>query len=254
MFTVTTAQLDGWIAAFVYPFFRILALASSAPLFSHASVPRPVRIGLAILVTVVVAPVLPTVAPIPPFSWEGAALVVQQLLVGVAVGLAMQIVFAAVQIAGDMIGLTMGLSFANFIDPQNSTEAPVIGSFLSLTLMLLFLAINGHLMLIAALIDTFRTFPIGGATLSGLDARALVTAGSGLFELGLKLSLPVVAALLLANIALGVLTRTAPQLNLFAVGFPVTLLVGLVMLLVSLPFLFPPLEQSIQHALTLVGR
>ncbi len=254
MFTVTTAQLDGWIAAFVYPFFRIVALASSAPLFSHASVPRPVRIGLAVLVTALVAPALPAVAPVPPFSWEGATLVVQQVLVGVAVGLAMQIVFAAVQIAGDMVGLTMGLSFANFIDPQNSTEAPVIGNFLSLTLMLLFLSINGHLMLIAALVDTFRAFPLGGATLSGLDARALVVAGSSLFELGLKLSLPVVAALLLANVAMGVLTRTAPQLNLFAVGFPVTVLVGLVMLLVALPFLFAPLEQSILHALTLVGR
>ncbi len=252
MFTITTAQLDGWLAAFVYPFFRILALASSAPLFSHESVPRLVRIGLAILVTALVAPALPPVSPVSVFSWAGATLVVQQVVLGIAVGLAMQIVFAAVQIAGDMIGLTMGLSFAGFVDPQNNAESPAVGTFLSLVLMLLFLSINGHLMLISALADTFRAFPVGGTGFGGFDARALAMAGSELFALGLKLALPVVAALLLANIALGVLTRTAPQLNLFAVGFPVTLIVGLLMLLVALPFVFPTLEQGILRALTLV--
>jgi len=254
MFTVTTAQLDGWIAAFVYPFFRILALASSAPLFSHSTVPRPVRIGLAVLVTAIVAPTLPAAASVSPFSWTGIALVAQQLLIGVAVGLAMQIVFAAVQIAGDMIGLTMGLSFAGFVDPQNSQESPAVGTFLSLVLMLLFLSVNGHLLIVAALVDTFHAFPIGGTGLSGLDAHALAIAGSELFALGLKLALPVVSALLLANVALGVLTRTAPQLNLFAVGFPVTLIVGLLMLLVALPFVFPTLEQGISRALTLITR
>jgi flagellar biosynthetic protein FliR len=254
MFTVTTAQLDGWLAGFVYPFFRIIALASSAPLFSHPSVPRVARIGLALLVTALVAPALPSIAAVSPFSWTGAGLVVQQIVVGVAVGLAMQIVFAAVQIAGDLIGLTMGLSFAGFVDPQNNADSPAVGTFLSLVLMLLFLSVNGHLLLIAALADTFRAFPVGGAGLSALDARALVAAGSELFALGLKLALPVVAALLLANIALGVLTRTAPQLNLFAVGFPVTLIVGLLMLLVALPFVFPALEHGVQWALTLVRR
>jgi flagellar biosynthetic protein FliR len=254
MLTITTAELDAWLAAFVYPFFRILALASSAPLFSHPSVPRPVRIGLALLVTVLVAPTLPPASSVSPLSLDGVVLIAQQVLIGVAVGLAMQIVFAAANLAGDLIGLQMGLSFAAFVDPQNAGEAPVVGSLLAMVLMLLFLALDGHLRLIAALVDTFRAFPVGAGAPVGLEARALVGAGRDLFAVGLELALPVVAALLLANLALGVLTRAAPQLNLFAIGFPVTLLVGMAMLLVALPFLLPALENTIGRSLGLVGR
>ena len=253
MFTVTTAQLDGWLAAFVYPFFRILALASSAPVLSHSSVPYPVRIGLALLVTAIVAPTLPAVAAVSPMSAAGMVVVVQQVLVGAAVGFAMQIIFAAVEIAGDVIGLQMGLAFAGFIDPQSATESPVIGNFLTMSLMLLFLAVDGHLGLIAALVDTFRTFPVGGGFLGGFDPSTLALAGRDLFATGLQLALPVVAALLLANVALGVLTRTAPQLNLFAIGFPVTLMVGMLMLLFALPFMFPLLEQAIRRGFALAG-
>ena len=254
MFTITTAQLDGLLAAFVYPFFRILALASSAPIFSHPGVPRPVRIGLALLVTALVAPTLPVAAPVSPLSADGVLLIAQQLVIGVAVGLAMQIVFGAVHIAGDLIGLQMGLSFAAFVDPQNSGEAPIVGSFLALILMLLFLALNGHLLLITALVDTFQAFPLGATGFSAIDARGLVGAGRDLFAVGQQLALPVIAALLLANLALGVLTRTAPQLNLFAVGFPVTLLVGMLMLLFALPFVLPALEAAVVRGLALVGR
>lgn len=253
MFTVTTAQLDAWLAAFVYPFFRILALASSAPVLSHSSVPYPVRIGLALLVTAIVAPTLPAVAAVSPMSAAGMAVVVQQVLIGAAVGFAMQIIFAAVEIAGDVIGLQMGLAFAGFIDPQSATESPVIGNFLTMSLMLLFLAVDGHLGLIAALVDTFRTFPVAGGFLGEFDPSTLALAGRDLFATGLQLALPVVAALLLANVALGVLTRTAPQLNLFAIGFPVTLMVGMLMLLFALPFMFPLLQQAIRRGFALVG-
>ena len=154
MITFTAADIEAWIAAFAYPFLRILALMSTAPLFSHASVPMPVRVGLAFAVTFVVAAALPAAPFVSPFSMAGAVLVVQQILVGLAIGLAMQLVFAAVTLAGDMIGLQMGLSFASFVDPQNSEQAPIVGGFLSLVLMLVFLAINGHLALVAAMADS----------------------------------------------------------------------------------------------------
>ena len=254
MITFTAADIDVWLAAFLYPFLRILALMSSAPLFSHASVPVPLRIGLTFAITIVVVTAVPAAPFVSPFTMAGAVLVVQQVLVGVAIGLAMQLVFAAVTLAGDMIGLQMGLSFASFVDPQNAEQAPIVGGFLSLVLMLVFLAINGHLALIAAMADSFTVMPIGPSGWRTLDAMRLVQAGTGLFATGVSLALPVVGALLLVNLTLGVLTRTAPQLNLFAVGFPITLVVGLVMLLLAMPFAVPALQQALERGLAVLVR
>jgi flagellar biosynthetic protein FliR len=255
MLTIGAADLDAWLAAFVYPFFRILALFSSAPVLSHDSVPRMVRIGLAVLVTVLVAP---TLAPIPgdtsPFSAPGLVLIVQQLLIGVAIGFALQIAFAAAELAGDMIGLQMGLSFATFIDPQNSDQTPIVGSFLNLLLMLLFLAMDGHLLVLAALVDTFHTFPVAVDALHWQDWHRLVVWGGQIFGYGLAIAMPVIGAMMLTNLALGVLTRTSPQLNVFSVGFPVTVIVGLLVLQLGLPWLFPALERVIMQSLVLFAR
>jgi flagellar biosynthetic protein FliR len=166
----------------------------------------------------------------------------------------MQIVFAAVELAGELIGLQMGLSFATFIN-ADADQVPIVGSFLAVTMMLVFLALNGHLLLIAGLVDTFASFPLDGVRgLVAFDVRALVLAGRELFMLGVTLALPVIAAMLLANLALGVLTRTAPQLNLFAVGFPVTLATGLAMLSLALPFLVPAMEQAVMRGLAMLLR
>lgn len=254
MITFSAADVEAWIAAFGYPFLRILALMSSAPLFSHASVPVPLRVGLALATTIVIVTAVPAAPFVSPFSMAGAVLVVQQVLVGVAIGLAMQLVFAAVTLAGDMIGLQMGLSFASFVDPQNAEQAPIVGGFLSLVLMLVFLAINGHLALVAALADSFTVMPVGPNGWRALDAMRLVQAGTGLFATGVSLALPVVGALLLVNLTLGVLTRTAPQLNLFAVGFPITLVVGLLMLLLALPFAVPALQNALERGLAVLVR
>jgi flagellar biosynthetic protein FliR len=255
VFTVSAAELELWLGAFFYPFVRIAALATSAPIFSHRSVPRPTRIGLAVLVTVLVAPALPATPFVSPFSPPGLLLIVQQVLIGVAIGFAMQIVFAAADLAGELIGLQMGLSFATFVDSQNSDQVPIVGSYLSLTMMLVFLALNGHLMLIAGLVETFATFPLNGArTVGALDAQLIALAGRDLFALGVTLALPVIGAMLLANLALGVLTRTAPQLNLFAVGFPVTLATGLGMLALAMPFVVPAMESALLRTLATLTR
>jgi flagellar biosynthetic protein FliR len=252
--TFSTAEIEALVAAFLYPFLRILALMTTAPLFSHESVPVMLRIGLSLAITAVVVVAGPAAPFVSPLTAAGGLLVVQQVVVGLAIGLAMQLVFAAVTLAGDLIGLQMGLSFATFVDPQNNDESPVIGTFLSLVLMLVFLAINGHLALIAVLVDSFRVMPIGPDGWGVLDAMRLVHAGATLFATGLSLALPVIGALLLVNHTLGVLTRTAPQLNLFAVGFPVTLAVGLVMLLLAMPFAVPALTQALERGLALLLR
>ena len=254
MITVSAAELDAWLAGFLYPFFRILALLAAAPMFAHRSVPRRVRIGLALLLTLLVAPALPAYPAVSPFSAEGVLLVVQQVLVGGALGLAVHIAFAAVGLAGDMVGLQMGLSFAAFVDPVNAEQSPIIGSFLTMTLMLVFLAINGHLLIVAALVDSFTTVPPTITGVRWVDAWRIAETGASLFVQGLTVALPVIGAMLLTNLAFGILTRTAPQLNLFAVGFPVTLIVGLLVLLLGLRHQVPVFENVISRSVELFAR
>ena len=243
MLTFTTAELDAWLAALMLPFFRFAALMSTAPVVSHPSVPRRIRLGLALLLAVIVAPTLPPTAAVAPFSPGGVLLIAQQLAVGFAIGLVMQFAFAAVTLAGDLIGLQMGLSFASLVDPQHSEQVPLVGAFLSVVLLLTFVAANGHLIVISALADSFTAFPLRGNGLAHFNVRTLVSGAGTIFASGLLIALPVVASLMVASLALGVLTRTAPQLNLFAVGFPVTLLVGLLMLCLGMPFAMPAMHR-----------
>ncbi len=249
MFTIGAPELQAALAAFFYPFFRVLALASSAPVLSHASVPRPLRIGAAALVTLVAVPLGPAAPAISPFSAPGMLLVAEQLLIGLAIGLSMQIAFAAVTLAGDLIGLQMGLSFASFIDPQNAEQAPLIGSFLSVVLMLVFLSLNGHLLMLGTVVESFQAYPVAVDAVRAFDMLQFVQRASDLFAFGLQMALPVIAAMLLTNITLGMLARTSPQLNLLAVGFAVTLTAGLVMLVAMLPLFGPGFEAMIARGL-----
>ncbi len=247
MLTLTSAQIEAMMGAFLWPFVRVLALVMSAPMLGHRAIPRRVKVGLAVLITILVAPGLP---PAPPISAPSAfVLLMQQMLVGFALGFAMHVAFAAVQLAGDMIGMQMGLSFANFIDPQHSGQSPVLGMYLGLLATLVFFGMDGHLMLIAALAESFRHAPIGAEALWGPRWSGLIAWGGELFRIGLHLSLPVLAAMLAVNLALGVMMRAAPQLNLFSVGFPIALVVGLAMLALLLPYLGAPIQATLMHAL-----
>jgi flagellar biosynthetic protein FliR len=254
MVSISAAQLYAIINAFFWPFVRLLALFSIAPILGDPSVPARVKIALAIAGAILVAPTLSNAPTSPPFSGDGLTLLVQQVLVGVAIGLGMRFVFAAVELAGDMIGMQMGLSFATFIDPQNSTQTPIVGSFLGIIASLILLALNGHLMMIAALVDSFRTVPISAQPELALSVERLVGLGGEIFRIGLHLSLPVLATLLVLNLAMGVLSRAAPQLNIFALGFPLTILAGLFVLGLSLPYMGAALERVLVQAIgTLSG-
>jgi len=160
----------------------------------------------------------------------------------------MRLIFSAVELAGDVIGLQMGLSFAGYMDPQNADQAPLVGSFLGIVASLILLSINGHLLIIAALIDSFNTIPISAQMDMASSLYRLVALGGEIFRLGLHLSLPVLSTMLVLNMALGVLSRAAPQLNVFAVGFPVTLLVGMLLLALSLPYMGAAIETLLQQS------
>jgi flagellar biosynthetic protein FliR len=249
MITITSAQLNAWIALIVWPLTRILALLASAPVTGSQQFPLTAKIGLAVLLTMLVAPTLPAAPPIAPDSAYGILLLAREILLGVGMGLAMRVVFAAISMAGDIIGLQMGLGFAQFYDPQSSGQVPVIGEFLGLLATLVFLSINGHLLLIATLVESFRDVP-PEATLSFANgAMALVQWSGIIIQSAVHLSLPLVAALLITNSALAVLTRASPQLNIFAIGFPVTMGVGFIALLLTLPYMVPGFEHLFEQGL-----
>lgn len=243
MISITSAQLNALLTAFIWPLARILALIMSAPVFSNPGMPLRVRVGLAIMITLIVAPTLGSPPAIDPGSLAGLFILAQQIVIGLALGFAIRLVFVAVEMAGELTGLQMGLGFAVFFDPQHAGQTPVVGQFLGLVATLAFLAVDGHLQMIYFLSLSFSTLPIGTASLEAPTFIMLTHWGTEIFRSGVLLAMPILAALLIANLALGILTRAAPQLNLFAVGFPLTLGLGLLMLSLTLPFLTPALER-----------
>lgn len=239
MISITDLQLNAWIAGFMFPLSRILGVLATAPFFNNAAMPKRNRLMLGIVIAAAIAPTLPTLSNIEPASWAGLAIVVNELLIGLAIGFCMRLVFAAVDMAGELIGLQMGLSFAVFYDPQNGTQMPVVAEFLGIVTLMIFVSLNGHLAMLAITSESFQVIPIGGQFAGGMGAASLliVRFAATVFSLGVMLALPMIATLLITNIALGILTRAAPQLNLFAVGFPVTMMVGFSMLALVMPYL-----------------
>ena len=251
MISITSAQLDAWLVAFIWPFTRILGLIAAAPITGRPEFPNRVKIGLAILMSIVIAPALPAMPPIDPASWAGLFLLANELAIGVALGFMMRLVFTAVEMAADLMGLQMGLGFAQFYDVSAEAQVPVLGRFFGLAAVLTFLAIDGHLLLFAVLSESFTTLPIGGGASSAFWKSLSIFGGNMVFA-ALSLALPVIAALLITNLALGVLTRAAPQLNIFAVGFPITLMIGLVAAIFSISYLLPIFENMIRDTASMM--
>lgn len=241
MISFTSLQLNAWLAAFLFPLTRILGVIAAAPVFGNAAVPLSLKVSLGVLLTLIVAPVIPPMPAIDPGSWAGLFVVLQQLVIGLAMGFAMRLVFAAIEFAGEVASLTMGLGFATFFDPSSSGRSSAISQFLALVATMAFLAVNAHLALVSALAESFLTMPVSATPFSGNAALELARWGGRVFSAGLQLSLPIVAALLITNIGMGILTRAAPQLNLFGIGFPITLGVGLLTISLALPYLGTPI-------------
>lgn len=236
MISVTSAQLDLWLATFMFPLSRVLGLFLTVPIFSNAAIPERIKLITGLVVTLAIIPALPPMPTVTAGSWLGLAILAEQTLIGAMMGLAVRMAFGAVDMAGQLIGLQMGLSFAIFYDPTNASQSPVVGELLGLLAMLIYLSLDGHLLTLSLLAQSFTLLPVAATPLASAGYAALLHWGGALFATGLLLSLPLIAALLIANIAMGVLSRVAPQLNLFAVGFPVTIVSGFIVIGVSLPY------------------
>lgn len=249
MITFSSVDFNAWISLYLYPLVRIFALLATAPPFNNAALPRRLRLILGLAIAMAIAPLVPPPAGIAPGSGAGMALLAEQILIGAAMGFVLRLVFATVSMAGDIIGLQMGLGFATFYDPQNTAQTPVVSEFLGLLASLTFLAMNGHLMVIATLAESFQVLPIGGDFPNAATFTNIARMGSIVFATGVLLSLPVLASLMVTNIALGVLTRAAPQLNLFAIGFPLTLSGGFLILILCMNYLSQPLLELFETGL-----
>lgn len=249
MFTFSEAQLTAWLSPLLWPFIRILALFTSAPVLGMRSVPVRVKIALAFFITVAAQASLPTAPAIALDSAAAFEALLHNLLVGLTLGFAARVVFAAIEYAGEIIGLQMGLNFAAFFDPISASQATAVSRFFGTVATLLFVVMNGHLLLTAAVIDSFTSFPIGGTVRDFLGALQPQVWGAEVFRLGLWIALPIVTMLLFVNLVLGVISRVASQINVFAVGFPITLTVGLLGITLTLPLMETPFSMAIEHML-----
>lgn len=251
MISFSSAQIDAWLAALIFPLTRILAMIASSPILGNKQIPIRVKIGLSALLALIVAPTIGEMPPVAVGSPQGLLIIVQQIIIGVAMGFSMRLIFTAVEMAGHLAGLQMGLGFASFYDPINATQSAVIAQWLGMIAALAFLAMNGHLYMLSALVESFHTLPIG----SMMPPRGFYDVavwGGSIFAYGLQISLPLLAALLTANVALGILTRAAPQLNLFAIGFPITLAIGFFVLALSMPHFIPLLDRLVHEGLEMM--
>ena len=252
MIVLTTGQLEAWLGQIFWPFVRISSCFMVVPAFGAVFVPPRVRVVLAGAVALLVAPLVPPTTDITPFSAAGLVVTVQQILIGVALGFALQLLFDAVSMGGQVLANSMGLSFAFNVDPMRGTSTPALGQLYAILVMLTFLALDGHLILIEILVDGFRTMPVGTQGLGAEGLWTLVNWGSQIFSGALAIALPGITALLIVNIAFGVVSRAAPTLNLFAVGFPVSLVLGLVIVLAGLPAVQSSFTAQLQEAFVLL--
>ncbi|HEU4486212.1 MAG TPA: flagellar biosynthetic protein FliR [Povalibacter sp.] len=251
MLSLSTGQLEAWLVQYFFPFIRIGACFMAAPVFAANFVPARVRLLLAGAVTIIIAPLMQ--APdITPFSLAGVIVTIQQIIIGLAIAFVLQLIFDALAMGGQLLSNTMGLGFAYNVDPLRGVGTPVLGQLYMILVTLTFLALNGHLLLIELLAQGFTTLPVGTGGFGSEQLWTVVAWGSQLFSGALMVALPGMTALLVVNLAFGVMSRAAPSLNLFAVGFPISLIFGLVIIYIGMPAVQSTFIESLDGAFGLI--
>jgi len=253
MISLNEAQFAAWLTPLIWPFLRALALFAALPVLGGRNVPTRVRIALAAFIALAAQPSLAGLSDtsqVPLASPTAVLLVAQQLVIGLSLGFAVRLVFAAVEFAGEIIGLQMGLNFAGFFDPLSASAATATSRFFGTLVAWLFIVINGHLLVIGALVQSFAVFPVGPEPLAFLREMQPHRWGAEIFSTGLWIALPLITLLLFVNIVLGAVSRVAPQINIFAIGFPVTLGLGLLGMLLTLPMMGQPFTMALERLLS----
>ena len=249
---IDVADVSRWVARLWWPVLRIGGFVLTAPIASESSVPAPVKIALSLALVFILSPLAPVPAGLSIFSGAGVLAAVQEVMIGIAIGMVVQLTFEALTFAGQSISMSMGLGFATLIDPQHGADTPVLGQLFMIFGTLAYLTVNGHLVLIGALAMSFKSLPIGGANIDQNLLWSMGVWGARIFETGLLVALPAVVSLIIVNLALGVVTRAAPQLNIFAIGFTITMMSGFVVLIIGLDGLMSGISSLLDSALSAV--
>lgn len=253
MIEISADVIVAWLQTALLVLARIASMLMLVPVFGERGVPQTVRLMLVMLLTVLVVPLVPTAPLLAIFSAPWFAAMAQQVLIGVAMGLTLRLLLEAFALAGELIANSMGLGFAQLADPIRGVSTPIVGSFLVITASLVLVASGAHLTLLGALVDSFRDRPVAETTLNLAGLRLMLDWAGSIFAGGVQLAAPVLAAMLAVNLALGVLGRSAPTINLMAVGFPLTLVLGLLMLRWLLPSVAPLLASWLDTAWPVVN-
>ena len=252
MINLTTGQLEAWLGQVLWPFVRVGSCLMVAPVFSSQAVPARIRIVLAGAIAMILAPLINIPPQLSVFSIEGLVVTAQQVVIGIALGFCLQLVFDSITLGGQLIANSMGLSYAMSVDPIRGVGTTALGELYTIFVTLVFLALDGHLRLIEVLADGFRTLPVGGTGFGTTELWQTIIWGGTLFSGALSIALPGITALLIVNLAFGVVSRAAPSLNLMSVGFPVILVFGLLVLVVSVPQLLSAFEQLLAQSFLLL--
>lgn len=232
----TDEQIMQWVGSFLWPLIRIGAMLSVAPLVSQRNVSVRVRGALAILLAIAIGPTVKVDTAIDPFGVDTWLVIAHQIVIGLAMGLILRIIFTTLETAGHLIGILTGLGFAQFVDPGSGVPTPAVSRLYAVLGSLLFLTLNGHIIIILAVAKSFDLMPVGLVGLSVDSVWRMLEWATIMFAGGVLIALPAVAGLLFVNVGFGVMTRSAPQFNIFSVGFAITITLGFVVVLYSLPY------------------
>jgi len=230
---------------------RISAMLMAIPVIGTRMVSIRIRVVLAMLISLMVVPLIPEVPAVDPLSLAGLTISLHQVLIGLAMGFVLQMVLATLTIAGEVISMTMGLGFASMVDPANGVNVPVLSQFFLIMGTLMFLALGGHLMIIQLVVNSFQTLPVSVDGIPRESFWIIIKFGSEMFIGAAWVALPAVISILTITVAMGVVTRAAPQLNIFSIGFPVTMLVGFIILMLVMPSILPRFNQILLQGMQL---
>jgi len=255
MLILNSDLIQTWVVSILIPLVRILGFVAIAPFFGNKAISIPIKVSMGIFLAAIISPAAPAMPLIDVLSLNGVLILTEQMLIGFAIGFMVQIIFSAIELAGQISGMTMGFGFATSYDPQSAGTTVVIAELMGILALLIFLSMNGHLIMISALLESFYAFPVTSEPRM-IDGMTIALWGAKLFSIALQLSLPIVATLLITNLALGILTKASPQLNIFGIGFPITLGVGFLVVMLMLPTMAAPyqfiLEQGMSASKTML--
>ena len=244
------AEITGALGSYLWPFFRITAMIMVAPIFSSNFVSARARLLIALAASMVIIPTIPTEMPqVAPLSASGLLIIAHQILIGACMGFMLQLLFNAFIVAGQIVAMQMGLGFASMVDPQNGVMVPVISQLYLIMVTLLFVTIDGHLIMIQVINESFTTMPVAAKGLIANDFRDVVAQASWMYAAGVIIALPAIGSLMMVNLSFGILSRAAPQISPFTIGFPMTIITGFVIIMVTLPLVGEHLVNMSDHML-----